>query len=121
MHDDPDRAQLPRTRPTTTALRCVGSGPAGLLPAGPGAPLLEGSDGPFQSVEAELWAPLFDYGRQRGELRDDLTDMTRRVSFVQFLFVGRSEFLRAPDAVRHYPHRFVVPALSRGAQQDPPG
>jgi AcrR family transcriptional regulator len=77
--------------------------------------LFSGSTDTFHAVESEFWAPIFDHGRSRGELREGLTnaEMVRWVSFASFLFVGRDEFRRAPDAVRYYTERFVVPALLR--------
>ena len=79
--------------------------------------LFSGSTDIFHAVEAEFWEPLLDYGRDRGELREDLTnaEMVRWISFASFLFVGREEFVRVPAAVRYYTETFVVPALLRPA------
>jgi len=63
-------------------------------------------------VEKAYWEPLLAYGRERGELRDDLADdeIVRWFFVSQFLMFSHEDFF-PPEAVRHQVERFVVPAV----------
>jgi len=63
-------------------------------------------------VEKAYWEPLLAYGRERGELRDDLADdeIVRWFFVSQFLMFSHEDFFPA-EAVRHQVERFVVPAV----------
>jgi len=64
------------------------------------------------AVEKAYWEPLLAYGRERGELRDDLTDdeIVRWFFVSQFLMFSHEDFFPA-EAVRAQVERFVVPAV----------
>src|SRR5438445_8103102 len=63
-------------------------------------------------VEKAYWEPLLAYGRERGELRDDLADdeIVRWFFVSQFLMFSHQDFFPA-EAVRAQVERFVVPAV----------
>lgn len=62
--------------------------------------------------EKVYWEPLLAYGRERGELRDDLSDdeIIRWFFVSQFLMFSHEDFFPA-EAVRGQVERFVVPAV----------
>jgi AcrR family transcriptional regulator len=62
--------------------------------------------------EKTYWEPLLAYGRERGELRDDLSDdeIIRWFFVTQFLMFSHEDFFPA-EAVRAQIERFVVPAV----------
>jgi AcrR family transcriptional regulator len=61
----------------------------------------------------EYWFPIFEHGRTRGELRDDLdnTEILRWLGLMTMLFMERHELFSDAQSVRRYAERFVVPAL----------
>jgi AcrR family transcriptional regulator len=64
------------------------------------------------AVEKAYWEPLLAYGRERGELRPDLSDdeIVRWFFVSQFLMFSHEDFF-PPEAVRAQVERFVVPAV----------
>ena len=66
--------------------------------------------------EKAYWEPLLAYGRQRGELRDDLSDdeIIRWFFVSQFLMFSHEDFFPS-GAVRAQVERFVVPAVLKDA------
>jgi AcrR family transcriptional regulator len=62
--------------------------------------------------EKVYWEPLLAYGRERGELRDDVTDdeIIRWFFVSQFFMFSHEDFFPA-EAVRAQVERFVVPAV----------
>lgn len=68
----------------------------------------------LMEIQAEYWAPIFEHGRSRGEIRADLTDDTeiiRWIQIVQFMCVERREFFPDIAAITRHFDRFVVPAI----------
>ena len=72
---------------------------------------IQGTDLP----RASYWFPIFDHGRSRNELRDDLTndEIRRWIGLMTMLFIQRDDMFPDTDSVRHHAERFVVPALLR--------
>jgi len=66
--------------------------------------------------EKAYWEPLLAYGREREELRDDLSDeeIVRWFFVSQFLMFSHEDFF-PPEAVRAQVERFVVPAVLKDA------
>jgi len=75
---------------------------------------LQGTDLP----RSGYWYPIFDHGRARNELRDDLTndEIRRWIGLMTMLFIQRDDMFPDTDAVRHHAERFVVPALLRSPE-----
>jgi AcrR family transcriptional regulator len=63
----------------------------------------------------DYWFPIFEHGRARGELRDDLTndEIRRWIGLMTILFIQNEELFPDTDSVRQHAERFVVPALLR--------
>lgn len=61
----------------------------------------------------DYWQPIFDHGRARGDLRDDLTDadLLRWLSSVQLHFLSQRELYPTIDHIAADVSMFVVPAL----------
>ncbi len=59
------------------------------------------------------WAPIFEHGRSRGELRADLTDddLLRWLSATQLHFLSNRELYPSIDVIAREVRLFVVPAL----------
>jgi AcrR family transcriptional regulator len=66
--------------------------------------------------EKAYWRPLLAYGRERGEVRDDLADdeIIRWFFVSQFLMFSHEDFFPAEE-VRAQVERFVVPAVLTAA------
>ena len=64
---------------------------------------------------AGYWYPIFEHGRSRDELRDDLTnnEMRRWIGLMSLVFIQRDDMFPDTESVRYQAERFIVPALLR--------
>ncbi|MET0909818.1 MAG: helix-turn-helix domain-containing protein, partial [Ilumatobacteraceae bacterium] len=76
----------------------TGSRPASASLIGP-----HGKDLP----RASYWFPIFDHGRERGELRDDLTndEIRRWIGLMTMLFIQRDDMFPDTETIRHHAQR----------------
>jgi AcrR family transcriptional regulator len=74
------------------------------------------TDSAFLEAEALWWNPALDYGRRRGEVRDDLTNAEIIQWFLlsQMTIFERRDMFASPDDVRRQLARFIIPAILRG-------
>jgi AcrR family transcriptional regulator len=64
-------------------------------------------------VRRDYWFPVFDYGRGRGEIREDLDndDLMFWLTVVQAIFLEDTTTFPDEDSVRSAVEQFVLPAL----------
>jgi len=63
----------------------------------------------------EFWQPVLDYGRERGELRDDIDDhdIIRWFFLAQYMLIINEAIFRGPDEIDRLLHRMVGAAVLR--------
>jgi AcrR family transcriptional regulator len=61
----------------------------------------------------EFWQPVLDYGRERGELRDDINDhdIIRWFFLVQYMLIINEPIFRDPGEIAHFLRRMVAAAV----------
>lgn len=78
------------------------------------ATALVGSTGLAARLTQEMWAPLLDEARERGEIRDGLTDeeICEWIALVQLILVGRMDFSSEGDPEnRRMLTNFLLPSI----------
>jgi AcrR family transcriptional regulator len=84
------------------------------------ATALLGSSGLAARLTAEMWTPLIDEARARGEIRSGTTteDICDWITMVQLILMGRKDFGSGDDPEhRRMLTRFLLPAIVDGAAQ----
>ncbi|MCF8601976.1 TetR/AcrR family transcriptional regulator [Gordonia sp. HY442] len=80
---------------------------------------LVGSSGLAERLTSEMWSPVLERARERGEIRNDVdpAKMAEWIALLQFILVGRLDFDRPDDpSHRTMLRTFVLPAFLPSAQ-----
>lgn len=69
----------------------------------------------------DYWYPIFEYGRRRGEIRDDLDDRRTLlwIGAITILLLERRELFTDADRIMRYVDDYVTPALLAPAAKAP--
>ena len=72
------------------------------------------ADSAFLEAEGLWWNPALDYGRSRGEVRDDLTnpEIIQWFLLSQMTAFDRRDLWPGEEEIRRHLERFVVPAIA---------
>ncbi len=77
----------------------------------------------IMGLRRELWAPILEAARDRGELRDDLSidEVLRWISFVEFSVITNAGYfgLVDDDQIRAYLDTFLLPSLASPVAAEP--
>ena len=79
------------------------------------------NDPAIQEAEDEYWDEVLAYGRERGELREDLGNrrIVRWFLMMQMTFLERTESFPDEDTVREWMRDLVVPAVLANPRLSP--